>query len=588
MIYKKLSLVLSLIFATTFLSSCGNFSENENINKTTLEFDFDEKAVQTSYDENQVISAGNPFVFTITINKNYSLNYVKGNGKDLSRKAGGSYILTLVEGKNVIEISTSMYQSFSVENVDRNPRDCYETMWKNRGYPHFPSIGNQKLLVIPVKIKGYEYLATEENINAINTAFFANSQDIDFESVASYYCKSSYGRLNISGQVSDWFDCNLTAEEISSYANDKSYGTYGILDSAIEWIKSTQANIDLKDYDNNRDGFIDGVYLVYGAPTFLDDSKLNSNTFWNFTFYNINNKDKNDTYSPIGMTYSWSSIENIFKGYNTDLVDAHIFIHEFGHQLGLTDYYDTSGQDGTPYTSPMGGLDMMDNNIGDHSSFSKFALGWVEPKKIVGTVGSVDVTIHNTDANGDFLILGGGSFNNSPFNEYFIIEYLSVEKNNNNLNYYDAQNGYKVAMYSDGRIVKFYEKSGIRITHIDARAIDSDGNYSYDLNNYTSTKFTNTPSTKKGYYCEANNNSFVLTSLISRVQTRNTLGTFFVANSSDLFVEGDEINFYQGDSNSRAKMLPYEKNCFDSGEKFDFKIKILSVDSNQSTIRIYN
>lgn len=76
-----------------------------------------------------------------------------------------------------------------------------------------------------------------------------------------------------------------------------------ILRGAVDWAGSSQG-INLKDFDNNEDGNIDGVYLVYdhldwttenyiqheSNPQF-DSSTLNQ-AFWNFTYWDFYSESK--------------------------------------------------------------------------------------------------------------------------------------------------------------------------------------------------------------------------------------------------------------------------------------------------------
>ena len=101
------------------------------------------------------------------------------------------------------------------------------------------------------------------------------------------------------------------------------------------------------------------------------------------------------------------------------------------------------------------------------------------------------------------------------------------------------------------------------------------------------TKFSNTSSTKEGYYCPSNHNSQVLTSLISGNASRNTLGTFFVANNQDLIYEGNTIDFYISSSNSRASMIPFSTNRFDDGSVFNYSIKVNSINDTEASITIF-
>ena len=579
-----LSLALSLLSISLF--SC---STQENNREIIVNFDFDENALSVEYDNNKNYLAGDNFTFKINLNENYELNEVIANNEKLVKRPSGEYIFSLIEYENNVVITTSRLNNLTISTYEGDTNlNSYYTLWKNRGYPHFKSVGENNLLVVPLKIKGYEEYATSENLKKINDSFFLEDSlnTLGYYSLSEYYKISSYNKLNIKGEVTPWIDLDLTTKEISSSSiSNYTYdcGTYFPTEKAINYIKEN-LNIDLTKYDNDKDGFIDGVYFIYGCPTFLDDSSLSSSTFWNFTYYNVLNKDNASISSPVLMTYSWSSFDLLSKGSDKTKLDTHTYIHEFGHQLGLNDYYDTSNNGGlNPYTSPMGGLDMMDNNVGDHSAFSKFALGWINPFVVSGDIGSVEVKIGSLIESGECIILPTSNYNNTPFDEYLMIEYIK----NDSINKVDSTNGYPSAFYSDGRIIRFYSKNGIRITHIDARRVDSNLDYTDNINDMVMTKFSNTASTKQGYYCPLNNNSYVLTSLISANSSRNTLGTFFVANNTDLDNASSTIDFTSNSNSSRASSLPYNSNRFNDGNVFNYSIKIDSISESKASIKIY-
>ncbi len=579
-----LSLALSLLSISLF--SC---STNENNKEIIVNFDFDENALSVEYDNNKNYLAGDNFTFKINLNENYELNEVIANNEKLVKRPSGEYIFSLIEYENNVVITTSKLNNLSISTYEGDTNlNSYYTLWKNRGYPHFKSVGENNLLVVPLKIKGYEEYATSENLKKINDSFFLENSlnTLGYYSLSEYYKISSYNKLNIKGEVTPWIDLDLTTKEISS-SSISNYtldcGTYFPTEKAINYIKEN-LNIDLTKYDNDKDGFIDGVYFIYGCPTFLDDSSLSSSTFWNFTYYNVLNNDKASISSPVLMTYSWSSFDMLSKGSDKTKLDTHTYIHEFGHQLGLNDYYDTSNSGGlNPYTSPMGGLDMMDNNVGDHSAFSKFALGWVNPYIVKGDYGEVNIDLKSLISDGECIILPTKEYNNTPFDEYFMIEYVK----NDSINKVDSTIGYPSTFYTDGRIIRFYSKNGIRITHIDARGVDANLDYTDSINDMIMTKFSNTASTKEGYYCPTNHNSYVLTSLISGNASRNTLGTFFVANNQDLIYEGTAIDFYSSSVNSRASMIPFSTNRFDDGSFFNYSIKVNSISEDEVSITIF-
>ena len=341
--FKRIVLISSLIALS--LPLFGRSSDSEivvdNENKASIAYVFGENAIQVSSNLSKDEMVKNAVCkLTITVLKNCKINSVKANDTEL-HFAFGTYSFKLRAGENNVVIISSLdgeLKELSATQLNIANTSNYYKLWKNSGFPHFNSLGNQKLLVIPVTIKGYKTRATNENKAIIEKAFFGSSSDTNYESLASYYEKSSYGKLNLSGEVTDWFDLNMTPEEIgkASYKSDSvstDYGTYTVLEKALNWVKEA-TTIDLTDYDNDKDGFDDGVYLVYSAPDYTEDYALaklaaaGTAYFWNFTFYNVKNKDGANFTSPTGMTYSWGSLSSIFKGYGiTELIPILLFMN---------------------------------------------------------------------------------------------------------------------------------------------------------------------------------------------------------------------------------------------------------------------
>jgi len=238
------------------------------------------------------------------------------------------------------------------------------------GMHYLPSTGEQKLLVIPIEMKGYESWATSSLKTSIKKAFFGEKSETGWESLASFYRASSYGQLTLSGTVSDFYDCGLSPMDIQGSAsgiNDTSL--IPLLNGALSWYQGSTGS-DLREFDNDKDGNIDGVWFLYACPDYSEDSSLGQ-TFWAFTSWLGSAPSLS---APTIDTFGWASTDFLFEGYGTAEVDAHTLIHETGHMMGLQDYYDYDGA-----ANPMGRVDMMDNNIIDHNAWSKFNYGWVSP-----------------------------------------------------------------------------------------------------------------------------------------------------------------------------------------------------------------
>jgi M6 family metalloprotease-like protein len=325
------------------------------------------------------------------------------------------------------------------------------------------STKTQHILVLPIMVRGFESNATDVKRNNIYKTFFGDASDTGWESLASYYWKSSFGQLLLNGTVSEWWDCGYTTSQIKNFTDSEwsSFDpTWRLLQEGISWYKN-RYRTDGKEFDLDGDGYFDAVWMVYSAPDYSKDSSLGS-TFWAYTFEDF--RYVGDPTSPLGHKYCWASYDFMDEGYGLNGCDAHTYIHETGHLLGLQDYY-TYG--GASNYGPMGKIDMMDNNIIDHNAFSKFAYGWVDPYVVSD---SCVITLHPSATTGECVLLPtAGGWNGSAFDEYMMLEFYTPT----NLNQKDS-----VAPYPGNKLQGFTE-NGVRIYHVDARLCTADYNGSW-------------------------------------------------------------------------------------------------------------
>ena len=444
------------------------------------------------------------------------------------------------------------------------------TLYDNYKTPVLPSKGNQKILVIPVIINGYEQNATDEVLQHLDIAFFNKNESVAYESVSSYYHQSSYGKLTLTGKVTAWFNPNVTPQELMNHASEtyEDGGLYWLLDQALEWYQ-TQYD-DLLNFDQNQDGYVDSIYLIYSAPNYYNDATLSS-FYWAFTYSHLLNKERGQQAGLKAMRYSWSSFDFLYQGYGKQKIDAHTYIHETGHLLGLYDYYDT----GASNVSPMGLVDMMDYDIGDHSMYSKFALGWTTPY-IIDKAGSI--TLNSSTLTGDFLIFKTNNMNETPFDEYIMMEFITPT----GLNELDYLNGYQ--KYFDSYPIKGFETAGIRITYINSRAVDINNQFSDNLSKMIGVKFSNTPRGNVEGFLSNEGQYYILSTMIPKdckFGNNGLSGASFHANSSHLFIENDTFDL-QHESQYRD-MLPHYNNQYDKPNAGFFKYIVTIKNMNDTS-----
>ena len=466
--------------------------------------------------------------------------------------------------------NVGIYASNS-EEVFANGKSYFQNIMSNKGMETMPSIGNSKMLVVPIVFANDIYQTISDSVdwndvrNDINTCFFGTSADTNYwESVSSFYNKSSYGNLNLTGTVGDFVYVDNSVSQYQKEINDGDKKVTDITNSFLEQAYSQyfeNGNLNYTDYDSDNDGYIDDVFLVYCSPYNPNDS---TNLLWAYTYWDTNATAKHV------KTYSWASYNFMKEGTNTG-IDAHTFIHETGHAMGLDDYY--SYDDGNT-REPLGRLDMMDFNILDHNAFSKYNLGWITP--VVADYNKTYALKPFQDS-GDALILAN-NFNGTCFDEFLIISYYTPT----GLNALDSSTAYA------GFPIKGFEQPGIKVIHVDQRL----GKFTYSdtrkaflwdgghEDNPSDEKMDDAfyevlNSNTKSYCYE--NDSFALASLVQASGQTNLMDDIAdsrIASDDDLFTTTSK---QLGDT-------VFPNFTFDDSTTVPAKMNITSLDSNGATI----
>ena len=348
------------------------------------------------------------------------------------------------------------------------------TLYTNAGSPHVDGyhIGEAATIHAMVVPFGFtdddlQSRQTAANIERFKTCFFGTNEEIQAKgglySLAGFYQQSSYGHSDFQGQVlPTWCLYNGTTNQFAAAAS----GSGGVFAAnyARNWYINEYAKENhgalgadahpLTWFDVNNDGYIDLMWVVYSK-----DYK-SSTDWWAYVTYTANPANLT---SPNVKTLAWASLRFLDGGYGG--YDTHTFIHETGHTFGLDDYYDYNDS-----WAPMGGVDYMDHNLGDHSMFSKFTLGWTSPWVVDD---DALITLRPGTTTGDCFILPSPNYNGTAFDEYFMLELMAPV----GLAEQDYKNGYS---YTYG-----YTQPGIRITHVDNRAYST--NHDVPVNDNWST-----------------------------------------------------------------------------------------------------
>jgi M6 family metalloprotease-like protein len=191
--------------------------------------------------------------------------------------------------------------------------------------------------------------------------------------------------------------------------------------------------VNFADYDWDNDGKVDQVVIVYAGLGEANGGE--ANTIWPHEYYlsgyygiynlpNIDGKriDKYACSSELQpQTWGYNS-EGIVVPTSTMIDGIGTFCHEFGHCLGLPDFYDTEESDGRNFG--MDAWDIMDqgsyNNRGfcpaGYSSYERMFAGWKTPITLT----------EDTEVTGMKALSEGGDsyimYNDAHKDEYFLLE----------------------------------------------------------------------------------------------------------------------------------------------------------------------
>jgi immune inhibitor A len=240
------------------------------------------------------------------------------------------------------------------------------------------------------------------------------SEDPGVPSVKQYYESQSSGRYTVDGEVTDWVEvaynearygnnacgsnvCRSVWEVVADGVNTW-YEEQVAAGRTPEEIRTDLAEYDIQDrYDHDGDGdfaepdgYIDHFQIVHaGEDESAGGGAQGEDAIWAHRWYAY--VDSAGVTGPAGNPAGGTEIADtgLWVGDYTMQPEnggVGVFAHEFGHDLGLPDLYDTAGgENGTGFWTAMSSgswLGMGDGSIGglpnDLGPWEKLQLGWLD------------------------------------------------------------------------------------------------------------------------------------------------------------------------------------------------------------------
>lgn len=242
----------------------------------------------------------------------------------------------------------------------------------------FPTTGSHKLLCILVNFQDVQMIKKQTEFNDL-------------------FNKSGYNTNGSTGSVKDYFydnsfqQMNLTVDVVGPFTISNSRAYYGGNNSqgsdsnpqamVTEAVKlADKSGVDFSQYDNDKDGTIDGVYVIFAGNG--EEAGASADAIWSHAW-------QIPTLKLDGVNISAYSCSPELYGSNSSYITTiGVICHEFSHVCGLPDYYDTDYEQSGGESENLGNYDIMAggswNNNGRTppytNSYSRWMLGWGDLK----------------------------------------------------------------------------------------------------------------------------------------------------------------------------------------------------------------
>ncbi|MEO2179868.1 MAG: M6 family metalloprotease domain-containing protein, partial [Candidatus Poseidoniia archaeon] len=285
-----------------------------------------------------------------------------------------------------------------------------------------PSTGTIEVAFILSEFEDQEYQSVHDQ-DYFEELAFGNE-----DSMWAYYDEVSRGELDIQGDV------------YGPYTLDGDAADYGTENTEFvrDSVEIADDDIDYRDYD--------AVMVIHSGAG--EESTGNGDDVWSIHWpsVNIETDDNNHIIEEITQAPE-------YENSNGQRSPLGVWCHEFGHELGIPDLYDTDSS-----SEGIGNWGLMASgswaNDGEtpvyFSAWSRYWLGWIEPTVITEDINNLELEPIENGGNVYLLPIPG---NWSSSNEYYLLENRQQLK-------YDS--------YLPGE--------GLLIWHIDEEIIDSKWN----------------------------------------------------------------------------------------------------------------
>lgn len=285
----------------------------------------------------------------------------------------------------------------------------------------YPLTGSPKSLVILVNFSDKSFVTPNPR-----EAFTKLLNEKDYSanggtgSAKDYFRDASNGAFDPQFDVVGPFTLPKTTAFYGENVNEQDKNPRQMVIDACEL--ADKAGIDFAQYDTDNDGIVDNIFIYYAGHNEAENG--GDDTVWPHRWSLANYNSRFDR----KIVYDYACTSELRGRSGSNMCGIGTFAHEFGHVLGLPDYYATDNS--THHT--LDDWNIMDGgaylNSGrtppTYSAYDRFFLNWLVPIELQNPS---TVTLHELSAsNKAYLITQHGNHNLNGANptpkEFFTLE----------------------------------------------------------------------------------------------------------------------------------------------------------------------
>lgn len=258
----------------------------------------------------------------------------------------------------------------------------------------FPTKGNRKLLCILVSYQDVKFQKTQAEFNDLFNKQGYNTNGAT-GSVRDYFYDNSFQQMNLTVDV---VGPVTVSQSRASYGGNNADGDDIDPDEMVtEAVKlADQKGVDFSQYDNDKDGTIDGVYVIFAGNG--EEAGADAEAIWSHAW-----QIRSIKLDGVWVS-AYSCSPELYGTSKTSITTIGVICHEFSHVCGLPDYYDTDYGKSGGEAEDLGNYDIMAGGSWNNSgrtppftnSYSRYMLGWGDLREFNPQANNTITPHHNT------------------------------------------------------------------------------------------------------------------------------------------------------------------------------------------------